>query len=132
VDPIAAFGHAFVVAVAWAMLGLLRLASAQPHPLAAPGRRPLASVEATVVLVTLDALFASFAAAQLVAVSSGGRRVIETAGLTYAEYARTGFFQLLAVAAITLTALMTLWGLADRENPSVRRRCWSSPRSRRP
>ncbi len=60
------------------------------------------------LLVCLDALYAAFAAAQLVALSSGGRKVIETAGLTYADYARNGFFQLLAVAGLTLAVLLAL------------------------
>jgi hypothetical protein len=53
-------------------------------------------------------LFAVFAAAQLVAVSEGGRRIIETTGLSYAEYARSGFFQLVAAAGLTVAALLVL------------------------
>lgn len=42
---------------------------------------------------------------QLVVVSGGARTVIESQGLTVAEYARQGFFQLVAVAALTLAVL---------------------------
>lgn len=42
---------------------------------------------------------------QLVVVSGGARTVIQSQGLTVAEYARQGFFQLVAVAALTLAVL---------------------------
>jgi hypothetical protein len=117
------FAHiAVVLAAAWAMAGLLRLASAKPlGPLPAP-IRPLGAVEATVVLGALVALFSAFAIAQVVAISEGGRRVIETAGLTYAEYARSGFFQLLAVAGVTLAVLLALRGATDLADPTAQRR----------
>jgi hypothetical protein len=38
----------------------------------------------------------------------GAHHVLTTRGLTYADYARSGFFQLLAVSAITLVALLVL------------------------
>lgn len=72
------------------------------------------------MLACLDGLYAAFAVAQLVALSSGGRRVIETAGLTYATYARSGFFQLLAVATLTLAVLMALRAATDPEGPTRR------------
>jgi Domain of unknown function (DUF4173) len=92
---------------AWAASGLLRISSVTPPPRRA-ARTPLGPVEATVILGGLVALFGMFGVSQLVAVTEGGRRVIETAGLTYAQYARSGFFQLLAVAALTLTTLLAL------------------------
>ncbi|MEZ5408365.1 MAG: DUF4173 domain-containing protein [Acidimicrobiales bacterium] len=42
---------------------------------------------------------------QLVVVSGGARTVIQSQGLTVAEYARQGFFQLVAVAALSLAVL---------------------------
>lgn len=103
-------GHLVVVAFGWwATTGLLRLASAAgPPEIGAPTQWRLGSTEATVVLGGLVVLFGGFAASQLVAMGEGGQRVLRTQGLTYAEYARTGYFQLLAVAAITLGTLMTL------------------------
>ncbi|MGH3014471.1 MAG: DUF4173 domain-containing protein [Gaiellaceae bacterium] len=68
-------------------------------------RRHLALWEWALPLALLDALFAVFVAVQ-VAVSFGGHEhVLGTAGLTYAEYAREGFWQLLAAAALTLTVI---------------------------
>ncbi|MDP9401901.1 MAG: DUF4173 domain-containing protein [Actinomycetota bacterium] len=124
-DPASLAGHAFLLAFGgWAMAGLLRLASAAPlddGPVS--GRAmPIGSVEATTVLAALVAVYAAFAAAQVVALSGGGRRVIETAGLTYADYARGGFFQLLAVAAITLATLTALRAGADLSDPGDARR----------
>lgn len=107
--------HVALVGVGvWGMGWLLRLASADPPEAAGPLGRRLGAVEATVVLSSLCALFGGFTVAQVVAASEGGRRVLRTSGLTYAQYARSGFFQLLAVAAITLVVLLLLRALLDR------------------
>lgn len=122
-SPVTVIEHGVLLAVgAWGMGGLLRLSSAEaaPPPPLLPFR--IGHVEATVVLGSLVALFAAFAVAQLVALSGGGRHVITTAGLTYAEYARSGFLQLLAVASITLAALLGLRGVTDLSDPRLRRR----------
>ena len=107
---------------AWGMAGLVRLASASPAPSLGPVHYRLGRTEATIVLGSVVALFSAFAVAQVVAASKGGRHVIETAGLTYAEYARTGFFQLLAVAAITLAVLLGLRAATDLSAAADRRR----------
>ena len=109
--------HAVLLVVgAWGAGGLLATAAAEP-PRATDVRAPrLGTVEATVVLGSLVALYAVFAVAQLVALSEGGRRVIETAGLTYADYARSGFFQLLGVAALTLLVLAVLRACAGGDS----------------
>jgi hypothetical protein len=122
-SPVPAIEHAVLLAVgAWGMAGLLRLSSAEGPP--APPRLAcrLGHVEATVVLTSLVTLFAAFAGAQVVAAAGGARHVLETAGLTYAEYARSGFFQLLAVASITLVALVGLRAVTDVSDPLRRRR----------
>ncbi len=98
------------------MATLVRLASiryTEPPPV--PDKR-LGVEEWTIVLGALDVLFAAFAVARLMALSEGGRRVIESAGLTYAEYARSGFFQLLAAAAIAGTSLVALRAVASTED----------------
>ena len=115
--------HALLLGVgAWGMAGLLRLASAEPAPAAPHLPYRLGPVEATVVVGSLVALFTAVAVAQVIAVAGGARHVLETAGLTYAEYAREGFFQLVAVAAITLVALVGLRAVADLSDPVRRRR----------
>ncbi|MGH9188630.1 MAG: DUF4153 domain-containing protein [Acidimicrobiales bacterium] len=100
-------GHVvLIVGGAWAMAGLLRMASARSVPEPPTVTARLGATEAIVVLGALVALFVVFAGAQVVAVSHGAKGVLETAGLTYAEYARSGYFQLLAVAGLTLLTLL--------------------------
>jgi hypothetical protein len=111
--------HPLLVAVgAWSGGGLLRLASVTT-PATSPSRRPrLGLTEALVVLGGVDVLFGLFAVAQLVAVSGGANHVLRTQGLTYADYARSGYFQLLWVAGLTLALLVTLQTLVDRPHQS--------------
>jgi hypothetical protein len=94
--------------------GLLHVASTSPgEAVPGPGRR-LGTTEWTVVLGGVVGLFVLFAGAQVVALSDGGHRVLATEGLTYAEYARAGYFQLLAVAGLTAALLLGLGTIADR------------------
>lgn len=115
--------HVALIAIgAWGMAALLRLAAATP-PGATRQRFPLVGpVEATVVLGSLVALFSAFAVTQLVSLSGGARTVLETAGLTYADYARSGFFQLVAVAAITFAVLLAVDVLTEPSDRATRRR----------
>jgi hypothetical protein len=71
----------------------------------------LAPVEWTVALGLLDLLFIAFVGVQVAVLFAGHDYVLQTAGLTYAEYARQGFFQLVAAAALTLVvvALASRW-----------------------
>ena len=122
-SPETVITHAVLLgAGAWGMAGLLRLSSAGPAPAAPQLPYRLGPVEATVVVGSLVALFTAFAVAQVIAVAGGAGQVLQTAGLTYAEYARQGFFQLLAVAAITLVALVGLRAVTDLSDPVHRRR----------
>ncbi|MGH3408611.1 MAG: DUF4153 domain-containing protein, partial [Streptosporangiaceae bacterium] len=105
--------HLLLVLVgAWVTLGLIRAASAEEPAPALPAGPAMGAVEATVVLGGLCALYAAFVAAQFVALSGAGHRILVTRGLTYAQYARGGFFQLLACAAITLIVLLGVRALA--------------------
>ena len=69
------------------------------------GRRALGAVEWAVPLAVLNALFLAFVAIQLTVLFGGHDHVLETTDLTYAEYARQGFWQLLAAAALTLAVV---------------------------
>ncbi|WP_431948493.1 DUF4153 domain-containing protein [Actinacidiphila sp. bgisy167] len=64
-------------------------------------------------LVVLAALFAAFNAVQLAVLFGGYEKVLATTGLTYAEYARQGFWQLLVVTLLTVVVI----GLASRWAP---------------
>ena len=70
-----------------------------------PASRPLTGVEWQVPLAGLVALFAAFVALQFGVLFGGHEQVLHTAGLTYAEYARGGFGQLLVVAVLTLAVI---------------------------
>jgi hypothetical protein len=68
----------------------------------APAVRPAGgSREALVVMAVIDVLFALFAVAQAVAAMGGGAGALRDAGVSPAEYARSGFFQLLWVAGLS-------------------------------
>lgn len=83
--------HLLLVALgAWVLLGLLRNASGAPLATRPPARPWVGATEVSVLLGAVALLFASFAVTQAVALTGGADHVIETAGLTYAEYARRG------------------------------------------
>lgn len=74
-------------------------------------------IEAGIVLGLVNLLFAAFVLVQF-AYFFGGTAFIEARGLTYAEYARRGFFELVAVAALTLG--LALWLNRATARPDVR------------
>ncbi|MEU0547250.1 DUF4173 domain-containing protein [Micromonospora sp. NPDC005979] len=79
--------------------------------------RPAHRLEWTLPLVLLDALFAAFVLVQLTVLFGGSGHVLRTAGLTYAQYARGGFWQLLAVTGLTLLVI----AVAARRAPKATR-----------
>lgn len=87
---------------ALAVAGTVRVASAAPPRRWALTPILIGWVEVAVVLGSLVVLYAAFAVVQVVAATGGADHVLATSGLTYATYARSGFFQLLAVAVMTL------------------------------
>jgi hypothetical protein len=110
----AVFQHLALVAIgAWVVLGLSRAASAERPVPSLPASPSLGTTEAVVVLGGLCALYGAFVAAQFEALSGAGHRILVTQGLTYAQYARSGFFQLLACAAITLVVLLSVRACAS-------------------
>jgi hypothetical protein len=95
---------ALALVAGWVACGLLAMVTAVrdvdsgPLLTSAWDRRPrLGSVEAVTLLVALDLLFIGFVALQATYLF-GGRDTLSASGLTHAEYARRGFFELLAVA----------------------------------
>jgi len=63
-------------------------------------------IEISIILGSVNALFFIFILVQLTYLF-GGESNISTQGFTYAEYARRGFFELIAVAVISLFLLLT-------------------------
>ena len=108
---------AFVAAGSLVAAGLLRLAAAEPLTRVDGPMWRLGSTEGLVVLSVLDAIFAAFAIAQAMAATGAAGDTLRAAGVTYADYARSGFFQLLWVAGITAVVLILfsrITGLTER------------------
>ena len=76
-----------------------------PPPPQSIKRSLLSKIEWVPILVSLNALFGSFVLVQMTVLFGGRDHVLETTGLTYAQYARQGFFQLVAVAVLTLLVI---------------------------
>ena len=72
-------------------------------------------VEIGIALGLLDLLFFSFVMVQLRYFFGGAALVEATTGLTYAEYARRGFFELVWVAALALPLLLATHWLIQRK-----------------
>jgi len=68
----------------------------------------LGAIEAGTIVALVDALFLSFVLVQARYLFGGVSHVVETLGLTYAEYARRGFFELVAVTALALPLLIAV------------------------
>ncbi|WP_245660455.1 DUF4153 domain-containing protein [Nocardia kruczakiae] len=85
-----------------------------------PAKRTLARLEWALPVGALTVLFASFLGAQLVALFGGDDYVQRTAGLTYADYARSGFWQLAAVTLLTLAVILPVLHRATRDSATDR------------
>jgi hypothetical protein len=86
-----------------------------------PGIKPfLGAIEAHIILAAVNLLFVSFVLLQF-RYLFGGSANINLEGFTFAEYARRGFFELLAVALISLGLFYLLSEVTKRENKSRRR-----------
>src|SRR3982074_848708 len=101
--------------------GLLRLAASQPLSQVDGPTWRLGSIEGLVVLAVLDAIFAGFAVAQVMAAAGAAGDTLRAAGITYADYARSGFFQLLWVAGITAVVLIVFSRITGFKRQSTRR-----------
>ncbi|HEU5040322.1 MAG TPA: DUF4173 domain-containing protein, partial [Gemmatimonadales bacterium] len=122
-DQLAGHGVA-ILAWTWLGAGALRLLLLRPADrrdgVAAGGRFGI--IEVGTVLLLVDLLFLAFVAVQFRYLFGGAALVNELAGLSYAEYARQGFFQLVAVATLSLPLLLLAdWALGRRDPASVGR-----------
>ena len=77
-----------------------------------PGHRSGAT-EAIVVLVAVDLLFAAFAVVQVLFLF-GGADTLAAIGMTYSDYARQGYFQLVGVVALAGLLLIGAYEIAGR------------------
>ena len=81
----------------------------------------LGAVEIGVALGLLDALFLGFVCVQIRYLFGGAAWVATTGGLTYAEYARRGFFELVWATALVLPLLLTLHWLLRKDDQRAAR-----------
>ncbi len=90
-------------------------------PALEPGPLGRFAAEAVVALLLLVFLFAAFLAVQA-RVLFGGQGLVEaTAGMTYAEYARSGFFQLAIAALIAIPAVLAVGWIVEPASEHRRR-----------
>ena len=111
-----------LVLVAGVALSAAFLGAAPPRwDALTPARaRPVRVAEWLVPIAVLDALFVTFVAVQLAVLFGGHRHVLETSGLTYAEYARSGFGQLVVVTLLTLSVVAATVRWAPQETRQQR------------
>lgn len=110
------------VVVALVAASLAHLAIAPPgwsDHRTAPGR-PTRRGEWLLPVGALATLVLAFVLVQVGALVDGHRHVLATLGLSYAEYARQGFAQLVAVTALTLVVVGVAARRAPRETPQDR------------
>lgn len=79
----------------------------------------LGAVEVGIVLGLLNVLFAAFVIVQFRYFFGGAARVMSITELTYAEYARRGFFELTWVAGLVLPLLLITHALVGRRHNSA-------------
>ncbi len=114
----------FTLAAAWLLAGMVSIAATglpdlERTSLGAAARtsalstRSLGLPEALVILAVIDLVVGSFVGLQ-VAYLFGGLDTLEAAGITYAQYARRGFFELVAAACLAATVVVVLEAMVER------------------
>ncbi len=119
-------GHAALIAfLSWTVGGWLRGRFIAPEFAMSPNlftrRISLGVTEISIVLGSLNVLFGTFVVLQISYFFGGHDAVLGTPSLTYADYARRGFFELIAVAALSLPLLVTADWLFHAEHAKDRR-----------
>ena len=125
IDLVSLVSHlATVVLWAWLSAGVLRLVcrTDEERAAAVAPRGALGLGEVGTVLVVVDLLFAAFVLVQFRYLFGGNDLVRELTGMSYAEYARRGFFELVAVAALSLPLLLAADHWIDHRDPARVRR----------
>jgi hypothetical protein len=116
------FIHLFVTGYcAWMAAGLLRGIflgkELVVRNIARPKSLRLGGLETGIVLGLLDLLFLGFIVVQFRYFFGGAAQLGTYTKLTYAEYARRGFFELVTVAALVLPLLLVMEWLLHKDKP---------------
>ncbi|MCA9961743.1 MAG: DUF4173 domain-containing protein, partial [Anaerolineales bacterium] len=104
-----------VYALAWRDTAVTDKSALEEAVEAIPRHLSIGFIETMVVLALVDLLFLTFVAVQF-AYLFGGEHQLTVQGYTYSEYARRGFFELVAVAVLTFALVMWLNWMTRREN----------------
>jgi len=115
---------AWTIGTAWLAGGVLWAGVAVKAPpdvsFDLPEAKRLQTLEVAVIVGSLVVLFALFVAVQVRYLFSGEGPVEASLDLTYAQYARRGFFELVAATALLLPVLLVLdWALARRHTTHI-------------
>ncbi|MGW0175508.1 DUF4153 domain-containing protein [Rhodococcus sp. NPDC003322] len=119
-DPVGRILLGAIVAAATLSLTYLRRQQPRIDTLAPSPGRSIVRWEWAVPLAALDLLFAAFVTVQARTLFGGDGHVLGTRDLTYAGYARQGFWQLCAVTALTLVVIAVAVRKADLTAPRGR------------
>jgi hypothetical protein len=128
IQPVAWPSHVIAtLAGALSLATLVAVALRAPSDLDRQMQRPLSaswarSAEWIGLLIAIDVVFAIFVVIQFAVLFGGRTRVLQQEGLTYAAYARSGFWQLLGAAAIAGAAVALAWHALPRPTPARMRR----------
>jgi hypothetical protein len=120
------FRLVYIVVIGYALAGIVLHAASESkdEKLAGEGSpfiQPfLGHIESTIVLGSVVALFLAFVVIQF-QYFFGGQSNIHIDGFTYAEYARRGFGELVAVAFFALLMLLTFSAITKRETETQRK-----------
>lgn len=116
------WSHLGLVAVLFVLLSSLGVSSSQDRPLPqlAPFQ-PRATIEGFMGLGAMTAVLGLWCGVQISVATGGADHILATEGLTRAEYARTGFFQLVIVAAVVIGLLSILDRITIRTTTISRR-----------
>lgn len=121
------FTHLVVASMIAALAAGLCLSAVAAPALALHDSNPLSRrfgwTESQIVLGSVDLLFAAFVAIQ-VRYLFGGQATVVTDGVTYAQYARRGFAELVLVAGFSLVLLLAL-AATTRRDTRLRQRLFS-------
>ncbi len=114
-------GHVMLALAGTLITGILvrtavapRLLSVESVPSVSRVIPPVKDQQWTAALAGVLTLFTIFVVVQFAFLFGGRQRMLVTPGLTYAEYARSGFFQLIVVAVLTVGLVVAAWDLGER------------------